>query len=103
MALTGDVGKTIQVDYPASSPSVVGVGATTLMLTVSGGVASESAWSPTGKGGGSSGGGISSTFARPSWQVGTGVPAGAMRLVPDVALAGDPNTGAFLIFARPGT
>ena len=32
-----------------------------------------------------SGGGVSTFFSRPSWQVGTGVPSGTKRCVPDVA------------------
>ena len=45
----------------------------------------------------SSGGGKSIFFARPAWQTGKGVPAGRKRLVPDVSLAADPSTGAFLV------
>ena len=92
-----DNGSTIQVDYPASSPSVVGVGGTSLTLDLSGEVASETVWMTVGKSAGSSGGGISSVFARPKWQVGSTVPAGTMRLVPDVALDADPNTGAYVV------
>ena len=50
----------------------------------------ESAWS-------GSGGGISSVFARPAWQKGTGVPQGTMRLVPDVAAAADPDDPALIV------
>jgi kumamolisin len=53
-------------------------------------VKSEVAWT-------SSGGGTSIFFDRPAWQKGPGLPAGTKRLVPDVALAADPNTGAFLV------
>ncbi len=81
----------LQAEYMASNPFVVGVGGTTLRLTTAGAVASETGW--TG-----SGGGASILFSRPSWQVGTGVPHGTQRLVPDVSLAADPNTGAYLIF-----
>ncbi len=59
-----------------------------------GAVSSESAWS-------FGGGGSSQFFARPSWQTGAGVPPGAFRTVPDVALAADLNTGGYLIFGRP--
>jgi hypothetical protein len=71
---------------------VTGVGGTTLVLNSGGGVASETAWS-------GSGGGVSVVFSRPSWQAGTGVPAGTMRLVPDVASVADANDGAFLVFS----
>jgi sugar lactone lactonase YvrE len=80
----------LQVTYPTSDPDVTGVGGTTLSFDVSGNVAAEVGWSE-------SGGGISAVFARPSWQVGAGVPAGTMRCVPDVAAAGDPNLGAQIV------
>lgn len=79
-----------QAEYGSSDPSVVGVGGTTLNLTAAGAVGSEVAWT-------SSGGGESIFFPRPVWQTGTGVPAGGQRLVPDVSLAADPNTGALLV------
>jgi kumamolisin len=79
-----------QAEYESSDSSVIGVGGTTLKLTAGGGVASEVAWT-------SSGGGESIFFGRPTWQTGPGVPAGHRRLVPDVSLAADPNTGAFLV------
>ncbi len=80
----------LQVTYPTSDPDVTGVGGTTLSLDTSGNVAAEVGWSE-------SGGGISAVFSRPAWQVGTGVPAGSMRCVPDVAGAGDPNLGAQVV------
>jgi kumamolisin len=87
----------IGVGYPASDPSVTAIGGTSLQLSpTDGSVTSETAWS--GGSNGSSGGGISSTFARPIWQVGSGVPAGNFRLVPDISLDADPNTGAYIIF-----
>jgi kumamolisin len=78
-----------QPSYYASDPSVTGVGGTTLDLYSSGQVSVESAWD-------GSGGGTSSFFSRPAWQVGAGVPGGTQRLVPDVASAADPNTGAYV-------
>jgi Immunoglobulin domain/Pro-kumamolisin, activation domain/NHL repeat len=84
-----------QVIYPAGDPNVTAVGATSLTLDDSAGgtVTGETGWSGTG-------GGIGITrlaaLARPSWQTGTGVPAGTGRLVPDVALTGDPNLGALI-------
>jgi kumamolisin len=84
-------GGTTQVNYYAADPSVTAVGGTTLMLTaMSGFPNNETAWS-------GSGGGISSFIARPFWQTGEGVPAGATRLVPDVASAADPLTGALVV------
>jgi kumamolisin len=85
------------VSYPASDPSVTSIGGTKLQLSLTNGaVTSETAWS--GGSSGSSGGGISSTFARPVWQVGSGVPSGSFRLVPDISLDADPATGAYIIF-----
>ncbi|HEV3063698.1 MAG TPA: hypothetical protein VGX93_00095 [Chthoniobacterales bacterium] len=45
-----------------------------------------------------SGGGVSEYFTRPSWQIGTGMPGGTMRAVPDVACPADPNNGAVLFY-----
>ena len=86
-------GKTgpLQVEYFASDPSVTSVGGTSLYVSgATGQVTSESAWS-------GSGGGTSKVFSRPTWQTGTGVPSGTMRLVPDVSLVADPNTGAHVV------
>jgi sugar lactone lactonase YvrE len=94
LSASGDDGSNpdgvLQVTYPTSDPDVTGVGGTSLSITGTGSVASESAWSGTG-------GGISAVFSRPSWQAGTGVPAGSMRCVPDVAAAADPNFGAEIV------
>jgi kumamolisin len=79
-----------QVEYEASDINVISVGGTTLNLAPDGSVEDETAW--IGSGGGSSG-----FFDRQAWQQGPGVPAGTMRLVPDVSLAADPNTGACVI------
>jgi len=84
-----------QAEHAASDTSAVAVGGTTLKLTPAGDVARETGWP-------GSGGGKSIFFSRPAWQTGAGVPAGGERLVPDVSLAADPNTGAFLILnGRP--
>lgn len=79
-----------QAEYESSDPNVIGVGGTTLNLAANGTVAGETGW--TG-----SGGGKSIFFKRPAWQTGKGVPVGGERLVPDVSLAADPNTGAYLV------
>ncbi len=81
----------VQVESPANDPNVTAVGGTSLSLNTStGAVSSESAWFYGG-------GGSSQFFARPSWQNGAGVPTGVNRLVPDVALVADLNTGGYLI------
>jgi kumamolisin len=82
----------VQVESPASDPNVNSVGGTSLYLSTStGAVSSESAWSYGG-------GGFSQFFARPAWQNGAGVPAINSRMVPDIALVADLNTGGYLIF-----
>ncbi|GAA2823305.1 hypothetical protein GCM10010441_54740 [Kitasatospora paracochleata] len=78
------------VDFPASSPYNTGVGGTN--LKVSGNAySSESAWSTAG-------GGVSTQYAKPSWQTGTGV-SGTMRTVPDVSSNADPASG-FAIYTQ---
>ncbi|MEV7178306.1 protease pro-enzyme activation domain-containing protein [Kitasatospora sp. NPDC093679] len=86
-------GSTVKaVDFPASSPYNTGVGGTN--LKVSGNAySSESAWSTAG-------GGVSTQFAKPSWQTGTGV-TGTMRTVPDIASNADPASG-FAIYTTGG-
>jgi kumamolisin len=86
------------VDFPGCSPFALSVGGT--MLKKSGGSVKEVTWweSPgrrTGNGGGSTGGGVSTGFPRPSWQTVhvTSINKGSIdgRVVPDVAaLAGPP-------------
>ena len=86
----GDTGP-LQVEHYASDPSVTAVGGTSIFVNSTTGLrTSESVWS-------GSGGGVSIQFARPSWQTGTGVPAGTTRLLPDVSLPADPNTGAYVV------
>lgn len=83
-------GGPLQAEYEASDPAVIGVGGTTLHLHADGSVDAETAWI-------GSGGGSSIFFPRPAWQTGPGVPDGDKRMVPDVALAANPNTGALVI------
>jgi len=86
------------VDFPASSPFVLGVGGT--MIAGAPRPANEVVWwEPPGRrtphGGGATGGGVSALFPRPSWQK-VNIPSqnkGSIvgRVVPDVAaVAGDP-------------
>ncbi|WP_282202002.1 protease pro-enzyme activation domain-containing protein [Kitasatospora fiedleri] len=86
-----DSGSSVKaVDFPASSPYNTGVGGTN--LKVSGTTySSESAWSTAG-------GGVSTQFAKPSWQTGTNV-TGTQRTVPDVSSNADPNSG-FAIYTQ---
>ncbi|HLK10766.1 MAG TPA: S53 family peptidase [Candidatus Binatia bacterium] len=91
----------LAVDHPANSPHVVGVGGTTPTCAeglvpgdpACAGYGGEAAWE-------GSGGGTSAVFARPSFQTGCGAPAGAARLVPDVALAADPRVGNYTVVGR---
>jgi kumamolisin len=74
--------------YPASDPNMTGVGGTTVSFDMNWNATSETAWSRAAVNGAdpaASGGGISTFFARPTWQSGSGVPSGSMRCVPDVA------------------
>jgi len=79
------------VDYPSADPNVTAVGGTSLVLK-DGKRSAETAWR-------GSGGGESTTFARPQWQVGQGVDKPwwwgwfAKRLSADVSMNADPNTG----------
>ncbi len=75
------------VDFPASSPNVLGCGGTSLPAT-----GKEVAWND-GSSGGASGGGFSTVYPQPSWQTGVKGITGAQRGVPDVAGDADPETG----------
>jgi len=83
------------VDFPASSPWVVGCGGTRLQTNGSN-LASETAWNSNG---GGTGGGISALFPVPSYQDDVHLPASANkgaktgRGVPDVSADADPDTG----------
>ena len=81
-ASSGDNGA--GVEWPAASPYVLAVGGTTLTLDSSNNRLSETAWS-------GSGGGVSSYYARPSFQNGWQTSSG--RGSPDVSYVADPNTG----------
>jgi kumamolisin len=89
------------VEYPASDPSVAGVGGTTTPLNALGQIAGPiTAWgvqTTGGPGSGGSGGGVSAFFAQPAFQVGAPGILGSKRNVPDVALEGDPATGVSVL------
>jgi kumamolisin len=84
--VSGDGGPA--VDFPGSSPHATSVGGTTLFLD-DGRYRSETAWE-------GSGGGVSTTFAKPEWQ-----PDGDRRTVPDVASDAAPSTGV-AVFVEGG-
>ena len=88
----------LTVDFPASLPSVVAVGGTSLTRDGSGSF-SETGWGPaptttsgTTYAGGGSGGGTSAVFARPAYQASISA-GGTGRAVPDVSALGDAKTG----------
>jgi uncharacterized protein (TIGR03437 family) len=100
----------LAVSFPASVPEVTAVGATEFnegngvySATANGthggsalGYIPEMAWNDTnpwfvaetGPMLASTGGGVSTFYAKPSWQAGPGVPADGQRDVPDIALVG---------------
>ena len=85
-ASAGDNGA--EVEFPAVSPYVVGVGGTTISLDSAGNKLSETTWN-------GSGGGTSVYVARPSYQA--GFQASSKRGVPDIAYNADPSSGVYVI------
>lgn len=93
-ASSGDDGA--GVSWPAVSPSVVGVGGTSLELATNGTLVSESAWS-------GSGGGVSAYETQPDYQKAYAVPkANGMRAVPDVSYDADPASG-YAVYKTTGS
>jgi hypothetical protein len=90
-------------NYPASSPHVIGVGGTRLMLSAAGTWESETVWNDGGantlglEGAGASGGGCSGHFLADGWQQDTAnwsaVGCGSARAVTDISADGDPYSG----------
>jgi hypothetical protein len=100
------------VDVPAALPEVTGVGGTEFSegsgnywsKTAPNGSSvisyiPEVAWNETAAGNGlaATGGGASSSFAKPAWQTGPGVPADNARHVPDVAFNASWDHDGYLI------
>ncbi|HEY2158617.1 MAG TPA: S53 family peptidase, partial [Isosphaeraceae bacterium] len=94
MTFVAASGDTPGVEWPASSPDVIGVGGTTLNTAATGGYLGETAWT-------NSGGGYSQYEAEPAYQY--GVQSTGRRSVPDVAFDGDPNTGLSIYATDPST
>jgi subtilase family serine protease len=99
-------------DWPASSPWVTAVGGTSLGVGASNNylfetywgtdryllASSGKSWASQGEWWGGAGGGASRLFAEPWYQANAGIPyadyyGGANRVVPDVSMVADPNTG----------
>lgn len=83
----GEAGQ--HVDFPASSPYVLGCGGTSLPSTSP---LTEVVWND-GSVGGATGGGTSAVFPIPEYQKLSNVPGSTRRGVPDVAGNADPETG----------
>ena len=103
LAASGDSGSTDgstdnqpTVDFPASSPYILGCGGTRLSLSGAK-ITAEVAWNETSSGEGATGGGVSGFFAIPTYQKQAGVPKSPSgfvgRGVPDVSGDADPETG----------
>lgn len=87
------------VDGPASCPHAIGCGGTSMTLNHFGqaGPSTEIVWNnnPGETNGSGTGGGFSTVFQLPDWQI--HAPNGPGRLVPDVAANADPETGYLII------
>ncbi len=81
VAGAGDTG--YGVNFPASAPTVVAVGGTTLSQNPQGHFNPQTLWSHTGSG-------CSGFFAKPAWQTDSGCP---MRTANDIAALADPAHG----------
>ncbi|MCW3094827.1 MAG: putative protease, partial [Chthonomonadaceae bacterium] len=93
-----DNGSTLSVDDPASQPYMTGVGGTSLTTVSAGGAwKSETTWNRGSIANGAGGGGVSTVWAKPSYQSTYGTSSTA-RNVPDVSLDADPYTGYSIYF-----
>jgi pseudomonalisin len=77
------------VNYPASSPYVMGVGGTTLLTNSDGSYNTEIAWY-------AGGGGISQLETAPYWQTAANLPSSLLsdKGIPDISMDADPESGA---------
>jgi hypothetical protein len=98
-------------NFPASSPHVVAVGGTRLVLGTKGERVSESVWNDGGKSGGvkdgfgAGGGGCSTNFVAPAWQKRVSnwstVGCAGKRAIADVSADADPYTGLAVYDSSP--
>jgi subtilase family serine protease len=89
----------VDVSYPASDPSILGVGGTTVLPVIGGTGYTETAWSGGGFSG--TGGGVSSVFTAPKWQrQALGLTKADPKQVPDLSNNADPFTGATLAYSE---
>jgi pseudomonalisin len=77
------------VNYPASSPYVIGAGGTTLITNSNGTYDEEIGWY-------AGGGGVSQFEASPFWQTAVNPLSTQGKGVPDVAMDADPNSGVYI-------
>jgi len=95
-ATDGSTNGALTVDFPSSSPYVIGCGGTKLALSGNS-ILSEQAWNELTQNEGATGGGVSEVFATPAFQSPANVPAAPNgfrgRGVPDVAADADPASG----------
>jgi len=105
----GDEPPTLNVSDPASQPYVTAVGGTTLFTGPREVFYAEETWNDLGAGDGATGGGISSIWAIPSYQMqfGSSVAtnnggSASYRNVPDVASVANPLTGVAVYSAING-
>jgi hypothetical protein len=81
----------------ASSPHAIAVGGTSFALAADGNVPADVDERVWNDGTFAGGGGESALFARPGFQLGPGVPPSRGRLLPDLAVAGDPALPGYVI------
>jgi kumamolisin len=97
---SSDGGSGNNVDFPASSPHVLGCGGTEL-IAANNAIQQEVVWNDQPQGG-ASGGGVSSFFPIPPWQMKANVPkpptSSGGRGVPDVAGDASPETGYNVLY-----
>ena len=97
---SSDGGSGNNVDFPASSPHVLGCGGTEL-VAANNAIQQEVVWNDQPQGG-ASGGGVSSVFPIPPWQMKANVPkpptSSGGRGVPDVAGDASPETGYNVLY-----
>ena len=84
------------VNWPCVSKNVVCVGGTTLNMSSSHTYLNAKAWVDTG-------GGYSTQVAKPSYQTSNINIAGNHRGVPDIAMAADPSSGAWIYYTPSNT
>ncbi|MBV8889769.1 MAG: hypothetical protein JO305_08900 [Alphaproteobacteria bacterium] len=90
VAYFASAGDSPGVNYPASSPNVVGIGGTSFSRNPStGAFQGQVAWYSTG-------GGPSPNETRPAFQNGLAAIVGSQRGTPDASALADPNTGAWV-------